>query len=150
MFRSLFYFSYLSILCAFSFVSHPVFYCVLLVVGALAVSAQTAYIIGFSWYRVLLCLIYIGGVYILFIFVSAHTPNTNRLPRIGVFGVTGIFFISVIGLYGVSWGCGRCSEAREYLCIESEGPAYLILGGTLLFGFLILRSITSIKDCYYR
>lgn len=34
---------------------------------------------------ILLCLVYIGGVYVLFIFVSIHTPNPNPFVGYSVF-----------------------------------------------------------------
>ena len=66
---------YFSCLLGFSFVSHPVVYCVLLLVSAVRISGLIYSVVGVSWYLALFCLVYIGGVYVLFIFVSIHSPN---------------------------------------------------------------------------
>lgn len=70
---------YFSRLVTFSFVSHPIVYCVLLMIRALRVSGYVYLVLGFSWYLVLFCMVYVGGVYVLFIFVSVHNPNPSPL-----------------------------------------------------------------------
>lgn len=66
---------YLSTLLRFSFVSHPVVYCILLLRGAFSITARMYLLVGVSWYLALFCLVYVGGVYVLFIFVSVHVSN---------------------------------------------------------------------------
>ena len=68
---------YLTRILAFSFVSNPIHYCLLLLGSALSACGFVFRILGFSWYVVLFCLVYVGGVYILFIFVSVYSPKTR-------------------------------------------------------------------------
>lgn len=63
-------------LVSFSFVRSPLGYCVLLVTGALSLSLVSAVRWGVSWYLALFVLVYVGGVYVLFLFVSAHSANS--------------------------------------------------------------------------
>lgn len=66
---------YFTTLIVFSFVSHPVRYCILLLLRAFRVGGFRCYTLGFSWYVLLFLLVYVGGVYVLFVFVSVHNPN---------------------------------------------------------------------------
>lgn len=72
---------YFSSLLAFSFVTHPIKYCFLLLLGALSVVCCGYVIVGFSWYLVLFCLVYVGGIYVLFVFVSLHKPKPSQRFR---------------------------------------------------------------------
>lgn len=67
-------------LVGFAFVRHPVLFCGLLILKVLCVIGRGYLLLGFSWYMVLLCLVYVGGVYVLFIFVLVHKPNPTP-PR---------------------------------------------------------------------
>lgn len=66
---------YFRSLVSFSFVHHPIGYCLLLLLGALGSSGFAYCVMGFSWYLLLFCLVYVGGVYILFIYVSIFRSN---------------------------------------------------------------------------
>nr|YP_001218754.1 NADH dehydrogenase subunit 6 [Echinococcus shiquicus]BAF56508.1 NADH dehydrogenase subunit 6 [Echinococcus shiquicus] len=142
---------YFCVLVVFCFISHCVYYCVLLVVNALLASCICYVVLGFSWYPLLLCLVYIGGVYILFIFVSVFNPNSNFVfySGIGSFGMYVLFgvwlFICVFVCYGLVG-----VEFSAMLCSVVEGWLYLCLCFTLVFGFLILSVIVSSKVNFYR
>nr|UFQ89119.1 NADH dehydrogenase subunit 6 [Rhinebothrium fulbrighti] len=152
MFISLLFLFYFLTLTLFSLLSHPIYYCVLLVINSLISSLICYSVYGFSWYSLLFCLVYIGGVYILFVFVSVYTPN-----------VSGVSFWSFVG-YPVSLafgggvlGGGVCVcylslsvEASSYLCTLSEGWFYLCLCLVLLFAFFLLSLVISVKVNHYR
>nr|YP_007891016.1 NADH dehydrogenase subunit 6 [Versteria mustelae]BAN15700.1 NADH dehydrogenase subunit 6 [Versteria mustelae] len=141
---------YFFVLLLFSITSHCVYYCVFLVGNALLSSMICYMLYGFSWYSLLFCLVYIGGVYILFIFVSIFNPNNSFVLYSGlnVFGVLFCFVVSV----------GFCLffssyvelEFSNFLCSCSEGSLYVCLCLTLIFGFIILSLVGSVKIMYYR
>nr|YP_009367936.1 NADH dehydrogenase subunit 6 [Senga ophiocephalina]ARK18847.1 NADH dehydrogenase subunit 6 [Senga ophiocephalina] len=142
---------YFFCLFAFSLLSHPVYYCVLLVINSLLCSFICYIIYGFSWYALLFCLVYIGGVYVLFVFVSVHSPNNSILPYVGlnsvwciVFMACSLFF-SIIVYYGV-----LNTEFSSFICTIHEGYMYICMCLTLLFGFIVISSIMSIKLNHYR
>nr|AAK51687.1 NADH dehydrogenase subunit 6 [Echinococcus granulosus] len=142
---------YFCVLVLFCFTSHCIYYCVMLVVNALLASCICYLVYGFSWYSLLLCLVYVGGVYVLFIFVSVFSPNSNFVLYYSVWEV-GIclwfgfgLFICVL-IYYLLVG----SEFSGMLCNVSEGWLYLCLCLSLVFGFLVLSVVVSSKVNFYR
>nr|YP_009138988.1 NADH dehydrogenase subunit 6 [Clinostomum complanatum]AJR28006.1 NADH dehydrogenase subunit 6 [Clinostomum complanatum] len=141
---------YFSCLVSFLFLSHPVLCCLLLLSGSLVVCGYLFMFMGFSWYVCLFCLVYVGGVYILFIFVSVCTPNVG----LG----SGFNLVSFIGLvsafFFVFWGVNSLTlwltDYSFYLCSSSEGLLYCIFCVIMLIGLLVVSSIASRKDSYYR
>lgn len=141
---------YFSSLMAFSFVSHPVSYCVLLILSALSVTGYVYLLIGFSWYLVLFCLVYIGGVYVLFIFVSVHSPNPS--PSLG--GRALMFFFSFV-VFSCLFGARQASlpsvgESSYYLCRYFEGLSYCLFCLVLMVGFVAIRIVVGEKDSFFR
>ena len=151
MLTSILFFFYFFSLVLFSLIRHPVYYCLLLIFKALVCSLINFSEYGFSWYPLLFCLVYIGGVYILFIFVSVHTPNVNAFYYWGL-NTTLLLTIlsSVIILSFIMYSSSLNSECRRFLKTEAEGYFYVCMCLTLLFGFFILSMIMSVKFKYYR
>nr|UFQ89239.1 NADH dehydrogenase subunit 6 [Caulobothrium sp. MZUSP 8009] len=148
---SLAFFFYFFCLVLFSLVSHPVYYCILLVLNSLICSFICYCVFGFGWYSLLFCLVYIGGVYILFVFVSVHNPNSSVISYWNFSVVTSfvsIFFCLMAGVfvYYVSLN----TEFSSFLCTLSEGSLYLCMCLTLLFGFFVLSIVMSVKLNHYR
>lgn len=141
---------YFSSIISFSFTGHPVTYCVLLLMRALGISGYRFVVLGFSWYLVLFCLVYVGGVYVLFIFVSVHSPNQGS-PSPGRYL---LFFSLLLLLSFLFWGCsivGRfVYERSHYLCSYFEGYSYILLCLVLMVGFLKIRVVVSGKDSFFR
>nr|UFQ89071.1 NADH dehydrogenase subunit 6 [Caulobothrium sp. MZUSP 7989] len=145
------FFFYFFCLVMFSLVSHPVYYCILLVVNSLICSFICYAVYGFSWYSLLFCLVYIGGVYILFVFVSVHNPNSSVVSYWNFSYVSSfliVFFCLMAG--GFVYMFALNSEFSSFLCTFSEGWLYLCLCLTLLFGFFILSIVMSVKLNHYR
>nr|YP_009689731.1 NADH dehydrogenase subunit 6 [Anindobothrium anacolum]QEF29880.1 NADH dehydrogenase subunit 6 [Anindobothrium anacolum] len=147
---SLFFF-YFFLLSLFSMVSHPVYYCVLLVVNSMLCSFICYSLYGFSWYSLLFCLVYIGGVYILFVFVSVHNPNSSVVSywNLNNFAlVLSIFFCACCGLF--IYYLSLFAEFSSFLCSVNEGYFYICMCLTLLFGFFVLSLVMSVKVNHYR
>lgn len=148
---SILFFIYFLMLFLFSLVNHPVYYCGFLVVNSLICRLISYAVIGFSWYPLLFCLIYIGGVYILFIFVSVYSPNRNYITYYSLkfsFLFLSIFVLLSIGclfVYNVI-----SIEFRRFLCTINEGVFYVVMCLALLFGFLMLSLVMGVKLNYYR
>nr|YP_009049015.1 NADH dehydrogenase subunit 6 [Taenia regis]BAP10788.1 NADH dehydrogenase subunit 6 [Taenia regis] len=141
---------YFYVLFLFSMVSHCVYYCILLVVNALVSSLICYLVYGFSWYSLIFCLVYVGGVYILFIFVSIFNPNDNSISyhnvsefSIGLCVVLGLMCVFVFySLVEV--------EFSNFLCTVNEGSFYVCLCLTLIFGFLVLSLLSCWSMNFYR
>nr|NP_114371.1 NADH dehydrogenase subunit 6 [Hymenolepis diminuta]AAK51331.1 NADH dehydrogenase subunit 6 [Hymenolepis diminuta]BAV82501.1 NADH dehydrogenase subunit 6 [Hymenolepis diminuta] len=148
---SVLFFVYFLILFLFSLVSHPVYYCGFLVVNSLICSFIGYLILGFSWYSLLFCLIYIGGVYILFVFVSVYSPNSNYVTyyNMNIFSLFFLVFVLLIMGSLVVYNV-YIAEFSSFLCTINEGNFYVSMCLTLLFGFIVLSLIMSVKLNYYR
>lgn len=145
------FFFYFFCLVMFSLVRHPVYYCVLLVLKSLTCSFICYSIYGFSWYSLLFCLVYIGGVYILFVFVSVHKPNRSVISYWKFNLINRFLIIFLIMMAGVSvYYVALKTEFRSFLCTLSEGPLYLCMCLTLLFGFFVLSLVMRVKLNHYR
>nr|UFQ89107.1 NADH dehydrogenase subunit 6 [Rhodobothrium cf. paucitesticulare DJM-2021] len=143
-----FYFLFLSL---FSLVSHPVYYCVLLVLNSLICSFICYSVYGFSWYALLFCLVYIGGVYILFVFVSVHSPNSSVVSYWNLSSLSSFIAIFLMVFIGTTvYYSALNAEFSSFLCTSSEGYFYVCMCLTLLFGFFVLSLIMSVKVNHYR
>nr|YP_009867155.1 NADH dehydrogenase subunit 6 [Diplostomum ardeae]QKG04354.1 NADH dehydrogenase subunit 6 [Diplostomum ardeae] len=142
---------YFSIIFSFSFVSHPLYYCLLLLFSAISVCGVIYWFLGFSWYLVLFCLIYVGGVYILFIFVSVYSPNTFLGPGLNWCWPFMFFLFSFLVFSGVCYdSSGLFFESSHYLCSSLEGVSYLLFCLVLVLGFICISVIVNRKDSFYR
>nr|YP_009139765.1 NADH dehydrogenase subunit 6 [Ogmocotyle sikae]AKG49762.1 NADH dehydrogenase subunit 6 [Ogmocotyle sikae] len=150
MLGSIFLSLYFSCLLFFNFASHPVTYCVLLVSSALSVSGYLYSVVGFSWYMVLFCLVYVGGVYVLFIFVSIHNPNPSPLVGGSLIAFV-VFFIFIWAMLRFSMSSLNVFfESSHYLCSYFEGFSYCLFCLILMVGFVSVSVVTGQKDAFYR
>nr|YP_008578696.1 NADH dehydrogenase subunit 6 [Haplorchis taichui]AGW07007.1 NADH dehydrogenase subunit 6 [Haplorchis taichui]AYV63043.1 NADH dehydrogenase subunit 6 [Haplorchis taichui] len=142
---------YFTTLLSFSFITHPVGYCYLLLLSAFSVIGYVYLVLGFSWYLVLFCLVYVGGVYVLFIFVSMHNPNPSPMLG-GSYGlVLFVYFFLAINFVGYFTGYeGSLVECSHYLCSYFEGITYLFFCTMLMLGFVIVSIVGGEKCSFYR
>nr|AYH51360.1 NADH dehydrogenase subunit 6 [Alaria americana] len=143
---------YFSVVFSFSLVSHPLYYCLLLLSSSLSVCGLVYWLVGFSWYLALFCLVYVGGVYILFIFVSVYSPNTFMGSGIQWWLVVAFYlFISVIfSGYFYLFGGDLFFESSHYLCSGFEGVSYILFCLVLVLGFICVSVMVNRKDSFYR
>lgn len=141
---------YFSTLAQFAFVSHPVVYCFLLLICSLSASTISYLILGFSWYLALFCLVYVGGVYVLFIFISIHNPNPTPFLGIDTMSFISLFFIFFIILSLFDFSAPCITDERHLLCSFFEGFTYCLYCLILLVGFCIISLVSSDKGSFYR
>lgn len=148
---SVLFFVYFFLLMMFFLVSHPVYYCGVLVVKALVGGLICYFLFGFSWYTLLFCLVYVGGVYILFVFVSIYRPKSRYIVNfnISVRSICLVGLVLIIVGAILIWGFIGV-ECSAFLCTCSEGIFYVLVCLTLLFGFIILSMVMRVKLKYYR
>nr|QJD07078.1 NADH dehydrogenase subunit 6 [Ancyrocephalus mogurndae] len=131
-------------------VGSSVGYCILLCFNSLCCICVIYSVGHFSWYGVLLYIVYVGGVYVLLIFVSVHSPNETYNP-ISSFGQVGVY-------YFISWevvnglvGAGSCTqEYSSSLCTTYTWPSYLVFCLGLLIGFFLVSTVSVSGDGFYR
>nr|QJP04177.1 NADH dehydrogenase subunit 6 [Clonorchis sinensis] len=142
---------YLTSLLAFSFVTHPVGYCFLLLLGAFSVSGYAYLIMGFSWYLLVFCLVYIGGIYVLFVFVSLWSPNPTPLLGGGLEFLSMAFSFFFVLFVSVGFKLESCYlDYSHYLCSYFEGFTYCLFCLILMLGFVLLSVVGSEKDSFFR
>lgn len=140
----------MSSLVTFGFLSHPVSCCFVVLVRSLCLRVFVYLFVGFRWYLVLFCLVYVGGVYILFVYASLYCPNLF----IGL-GYRMILFFLCLGLFRVcfcaGFNSGACFiERRHYLCGGEDGFSYRFFCLIMFLGFVLVRFVSSRKDSYIR
>nr|QWV61008.1 NADH dehydrogenase subunit 6 [Euryhaliotrema johni] len=134
----------------FSFVGNAISYCILLVINSLCCLFLIYCISGFSWYALLLYLVYVGGVYILFIFVSVHLPNNLNKGIISLFSFFFVFFLFWEMVTGVLEVGNSTTDYSFNFCSGLEGVSYLFLCLFLLLGFFLVSYISSSKESFVR
>nr|AIN37099.1 NADH dehydrogenase subunit 6 [Hypoderaeum sp. Hubei-2014] len=141
---------YFSCLLSFSLVSHPVVYCVLLLSSALSVAGLVYLVVGFSWYLAIFCLVYIGGVYVLFIFISIHSPN----PVMSVGGSSLVPIIVFSAFFSILlfsfFPFPSFTESSNYLCSYFEGFSYCLFCLVLMVGFVSVSVVVGGKGSFFR
>nr|UDU84927.1 NADH dehydrogenase subunit 6 [Glypthelmins quieta] len=147
---SLFISLYVCCLVFFSFVSHPIGYCLLLLASAVSLSCYCYLLVGFSWYLVLFCLVYIGGVYVLFVFVSVHNPNPLPSTSGLLTPFLLFFFFLLISFSFLSASLPYYNEGSHYLCSGYEGLSYCFFCLVLMVGFIAISVVCSEKDSFFR
>nr|YP_010133159.1 NADH dehydrogenase subunit 6 [Hydatigera taeniaeformis]BAV82585.1 NADH dehydrogenase subunit 6 [Hydatigera taeniaeformis] len=141
---------YLFNLFLFSLVSSCIYYCIILIINALLSSYIVYEVMGFSWYSLIFCLIYVGGVYILFIFVSFFNPNDSVMISWGfnLVSLVLIFFVFGVSIYMF---CELIEfEFSSCVCNFNEIWLYVCFGLMLMFGFVILSMLMSYGVGFYR
>nr|YP_010350544.1 NADH dehydrogenase subunit 6 [Capsala katsuwoni]UOK11868.1 NADH dehydrogenase subunit 6 [Capsala katsuwoni] len=144
-----FYFFFLSL---FSFVSNSIGYCVLLVLSSLCVSISCYLYSGYAWYAFILYLVYVGGVYILFIFLSIHVPNTQNAHNLNYISFWFLFWICFECCYSMLSFLPSSSNINFsfYLCGGFSGLSYLLVCSFLILGFMMVSFVSSTKDGFVR
>nr|YP_009829425.1 NADH dehydrogenase subunit 6 [Enterogyrus malmbergi]QJD07087.1 NADH dehydrogenase subunit 6 [Enterogyrus malmbergi] len=141
---------YLLSIVMFGFVNNVIGYCVLLVLNALFCLSIIFLLSGFSWYSLLLYLVYVGGVYILFIFVSVHLPNSMNKSSLGGVSLWCLVFLLWEVVNGLLQENVLMVDYSHNFCSLFEGVSYLFLSLFLLVSFFIVSYISSSKESFIR
>ena len=139
------------ILFGFTFKSRPLTRAVLLVLVSFIVSLWIFKVFSFSWYFLLFVLVYVGGIYVILIYVSMAFPNF-RLFRFKLRGWVGFVVLLFLSL-GVWRDVGVMDkgliENRFYLCGVSEALIYLFLCLVLMIGLVFINFIVRFSTSRY-
>nr|YP_009466063.1 NADH dehydrogenase subunit 6 [Hydatigera kamiyai]BAN15676.1 NADH dehydrogenase subunit 6 [Hydatigera kamiyai] len=141
---------YLLNLFLFSLVTNCIYYCIILIINALLSSYIVFEVMGFSWYSLIFCLIYVGGVYILFIFVSFFNPNNSVVVSWGFSLIGLVLSFFVVGVYVYTFCSLIEFEFSSCVCGFSEIWLYVCFGLMLMFGFVVLSMLMSYSVGFYR
>lgn len=96
MFLSLLLSGYFVCVLGFSLVSLPVMQCLFLLGGSLFIVRFVYVCFGFRWYLIMFSLVYVGGVLILFVYISLYNPKVFISAGGGVLSVFFSFVFFVI------------------------------------------------------
>lgn len=134
-----------------SFVSYSIGCCLFLLVGALRFCGFIYLVTGFSWYLVLFCLVYIGGVYVLLVYISMFNSKFFVWFSGGVYFLVFSFFFFILYLGGIYYiGMLELWECSHYICLFEGGFSYGFFCVVLLLGFCLVRLVSSRKDGFFR
>nr|YP_009524382.1 NADH dehydrogenase subunit 6 [Lepidotrema longipenis]AXR86342.1 NADH dehydrogenase subunit 6 [Lepidotrema longipenis] len=125
-------------------------YCLLLVFNAICITFSLYLLSNSMWYAIIFYMVYVGGIYILFIFLSVYTPNTSQsldIGRLGLFFL--VFFCWEISNLFNSNDLALLDESF-YFCSFNECLSYLFICSFLLLGFFLVSYISGSKEYFIR
>ena len=153
--RDLLKFLFLLTMVIFTFNSSSLFRSILILVKSLIVRAQIYLEIGFRWYFLLFILVYVGGVYIILIYISMVSPNFSLFKMRFVsyyfmFGFTFIIWFCVSRIRMIDYSMKI--ECRFYLCKRREILVYIFLCIMLMIRLVFVKFIVSLVSTksYFR
>nr|AFD18203.1 NADH dehydrogenase subunit 6 [Cichlidogyrus sclerosus] len=110
--------------------SNVLFYCVMLVINSLCSISLIWGMSGFGWYSLVMYVVYVGGVYILLLFVSIHNPNSIQGVSLGSMS----YWLFIYMLAEIVWGAGIINtnllDVSFNFCSGMEGFLFFV---SLLF-----------------
>nr|ADU05415.1 NADH dehydrogenase subunit 6 [Schistosoma turkestanicum] len=110
-------------------------------------------VVGFSWYLLLFVLVYVGGVCILFIYLSIMIPNVGlnvACYSYSVMFIGCLYLLILSGNWIISSVDLKLIEYSVYLCDVYEGLIYLFFCLMLLIGLILINIILSSFSGYAR
>nr|AYE40086.1 NADH dehydrogenase subunit 6 [Sindiplozoon sp. DZ-2018] len=149
---SLFVFSYFFCLCFFSLFKNPVVSAVGLMLNVSLLGGFVYFVLGFAWYSVILLVVYLGGVYVILLYVSAYIQNDYDEDSLDLF----VFFCFGFGLFlslfgtfcfGFIWYWGPLDCGELFVCYDLCF-VYFLLIGLVLISFFVLCILFS-SFCFY-
>nr|ACR50710.1 NADH dehydrogenase subunit 6 [Schistosoma kisumuensis]ACR50711.1 NADH dehydrogenase subunit 6 [Schistosoma kisumuensis]ACR50712.1 NADH dehydrogenase subunit 6 [Schistosoma kisumuensis] len=130
----------------FTFNCNSLFRSVLILINSFIVSLRVYAETGFSWYFLLFVLVYVGGIYIILIYISMVLPNFSlfNVSFISYFFVFGFlfviwFYLSHSSILSYNWKI----ECSFYLCNNIEILVYIFLCIILMISLAFVNFIVS-------
>nr|NP_065432.2 NADH dehydrogenase subunit 6 [Schistosoma mekongi]AAG12189.2 NADH dehydrogenase subunit 6 [Schistosoma mekongi] len=150
---TLFCIVYFICLYGFTFCSSSLSRVFLIVISSLSVGVVIFYSTGFSWYFLLFILVYFGGVYILFVYVSMMLPNSGISNlSFSYISFLLVFFFFFFCFFFLDYSFfGVCLvEYSYYLCSDYESVVYVFYCMMLVFGMIMVNLMVSSVSEYSR
>nr|WEV86870.1 NADH dehydrogenase subunit 6 [Diplorchis sp.] len=128
----------------------PIICCLLLLFNSLLLSVILYLFVGNSVFSLFFSLVYVGGVYIITLFVSAHLQNDNFNSGLSLY--FGVVVLGSFCLVGFSfWWCDfGFDNMGEMLCSYISFDCYVLYGVSIFLIFFILSGISSSKNSFVR
>ncbi|NP_066207.2 NADH dehydrogenase subunit 6 (mitochondrion) [Schistosoma mansoni] len=139
------------VLFGFTFNGSPLTRAVLLVLVSFIVSLWIFKVFSFSWYFLLFVLVYVGGIYVILIYVSMAFPNFS-LFSFNLRGWAGfvVLLFLLLGVWSdVSVMDEGLMENSFYLCGVSEVLIYLFLCLVLMISLVFINFIVGFSTSSY-
>nr|YP_004891179.1 NADH dehydrogenase subunit 6 [Polylabris halichoeres]AEB55006.1 NADH dehydrogenase subunit 6 [Polylabris halichoeres] len=134
---------------------NPISCSTLLMVNASVLGLYLWSYLGYSWVSLLICMVYLGGVYIIMLFISSYTQNDQDISGFWYFlalSLVSFILICCFGFYDyiVLPNTVNICQNFEFVVYNDLSSSYLGYCVLLLsFFFLIGLSISS-KDSFLR
>nr|YP_010954517.1 NADH dehydrogenase subunit 6 [Sphyranura euryceae]WMV02080.1 NADH dehydrogenase subunit 6 [Sphyranura euryceae] len=141
---------YSIILICFCIFFNPVICCLLLLLNSILLSSVLFFIFSSSWYSLLFCVVYLGGVYMILLFVSAQLQNES-LSNFSLLFVL-LFFIVLSCWFSqdLSFNIYNVSDLSTIICDIYSRSSYLVLVISVLLTFFSISNIVSRKNSFLR
>nr|QIQ48861.1 NADH dehydrogenase subunit 6 [Schistosoma spindale] len=143
------------VLISFTFNSSPLFRSLLILLSSFLISIRIFLELGFSWYFVLFILVYVGGVYIILIYISMAFPNFNNFGVNTQYSFITLVVFFIVFIFSSSHdnvlGQLELEDCSFYLCNVSEILIYMFLCLVLMIGLVFINFVVStIGTSYFR
>nr|AFD18207.1 NADH dehydrogenase subunit 6 [Diplorchis hangzhouensis] len=128
----------------------PIVCCLLLLFNSLLLSVILYLFVGNSIFSLFFSLIYVGGVYIIMLFVSAHLQNDNFNNGLSLY--FGVVFLGGFCLLGFEIWCWDFifDNMGEMLCSYISFDSYILYGVSIFLIFFVLSNISSSNNGFLR
>nr|YP_009745472.1 NADH dehydrogenase subunit 6 [Tetraonchus monenteron]QIH29918.1 NADH dehydrogenase subunit 6 [Tetraonchus monenteron] len=143
---------YITLLFLFISLSNLLHYCICLILSSFVLILLVYFSAGVFWYSLLLYLVYIGGIYVLLLFVSLNYQNLNLRNNINYFFYVVLFFSLSFLFWCYGWNTGFTTFLDPSLLLVSQesGFFYLFLCLLLLVGFIFISHSSNNKESFLR
>lgn len=146
---SIFFIFYLLSLITFRVMFNPLICCVFLLLKSILITVMSYFIFSLSWLSLLFCIVYVGGVYIVLLFVSAHLQK-DQFGRVSMF-LFFCYFLSILIIGFVTFDSGDfCSVFRYNLVASDDIYPYVVFCIIVLLIFVVIRLISRVKSRFLR
>nr|QYF07802.1 NADH dehydrogenase subunit 6 [Microcotyle caudata] len=146
-------FLYFLTLGSFIIIVNPVMCSVLLMINSSVLGLLLYLFLGSSWMSLLICMVYLGGVYIIMLFVSSCTQNDQEWLTSSYFYIF-IFFVSLLASLVVCnvelFDYISFNNSLNFLVLVDNWVMYLGYTSVLLFLFFLLGLVMVSKDGFLR
>nr|YP_005351099.1 NADH dehydrogenase subunit 6 [Pseudochauhanea macrorchis]AEO93248.1 NADH dehydrogenase subunit 6 [Pseudochauhanea macrorchis] len=116
----------------FCLINNPIFCSLLLMLNSIFAASITYGWFGVPWSSLLMCMVYLGGVYIIILFVSAHVQNDQVIFINGV-AVVSMFLLSFfVGNLFFSDSFDADHFSHSGLFVSNDGICLFIFGCLIL------------------
>nr|UJH93380.1 NADH dehydrogenase subunit 6 [Neoheterobothrium hirame] len=148
---SILLFCYVLNLVLFSFTFNPIACSIILMFNSAVAGLLIYMFVGLSWYSLLLTMVYLGGVYIIILFVSSHIQNDqSSVSSVSVLLLSFMVMLICYSCFFLPVNLVTGSFESESFSNLGGISLYLVFSFVLLFMFYLISLLLCSKEGFLR